>query len=590
MSGKTEAASSLDATLLITKALNHLQRQYVPSYLGLRVLAESTSKELRNDWTVGYIDRRSFTRRRQAYWKYSGLKGQDEKGKLEYRHFVVGSPTTLLAECRLISMLSQWPQFARHPAVYSYLWPFYGKGGHLFAHFFYGYRMRERDVAEVVKQSPDHTCIILDLKNFYPSVDKERVQRRFRDRVSKAEATNNQKDTANFLVEQLLAFPENGLPVGPPLSHVLANVALENVDREMAKLYPSRYFRYVDDVVIVVEASKVETALRQFRALVAAEGLAVNESKTDIVAANQWNAHVARREKSVTTDTFGSLIRRLQVYCASSPENWAATRDLFKSEGFSLPFSRLQSVAAYGRFRRFLKILFHRSKWGQKLTYIFESPESLLKLATEIRDKFLENGKRVAAEDTPKTGMVRRWRMSEVRFTFTRLMYLLPFSEYGQLLELLPQAAECGELRVILTALRTGDASELLVRPGASVDTFAQLWKEHGVGTPSVRWSEKPDYFERDSAVALATYGVLSVPTQWIARVPRLSNRQLLQLANGYELEPFVADTPDYLRELHALRSGWTSDELERLLRERFNNDEEVPLFGLEIGGGGYFT
>lgn len=580
----------MDATLLITRALNHLQRQYVPSYLGLRILAESTSKQLRNDWTIGYVDRRSVTRRRQAYWKYSGLKGQDEKGKLEYRHFVVGSPTTVLAECRLLSMISQWPQFARHPAVYSYLWPFYGKGGHLFAHFFYGYRKRERDVAEAVKQFPDHTCIVLDLKNFYPSVDKERVQRRFRDRVNKANATDDQKYSANFLVEQLLAFPENGLPVGPPLSHVLANVALENVDREMSNLYPSRYFRYVDDVVIVVETSKVEAALRQFRALVAAEGLAVNETKTDIVAANQWNTHVARREKSATTDTFGSLIHRLQVYCASSPENWASTRDLFKSAGFSLPFSRLQSVATYGRFRRFLKILFHRSKWEHKLTYFLESPESLLKAATEIRDKFLENGKRVAGEELPRSGMLRRWRMSEIRFTFARLMYLLPFSDYGQLLDLLPQAPECAELRVILTALNTGNATELLVRPGASVDTFSQLWKEHGTPTLAIRWSEKPDYFERDSAVALATYGVMSVPIEWIARMPLKSNRQLLQMVNGFEVEPFVTDTPDYLKELHGLRSGWTSTEMEQLLRERFNNDEELRLFGLEIGGGGYFT
>ncbi len=575
----------MDATLLITRALNHLQRQYVPSYLGLRVLAESTSKELRNQWTVGYVERRSVTHRAQAYWKYSGLKGQDEQGKLEYRHFIVGSPTTLLAECRLISMLSRWPQFARHPAVYSYLWPFYGKGGHLFAHFFYGYRLRERDVAEAVKQSPDHTCIILDLKNFYPSVDKEKVFRRFSERVAQASAAKYEKESAIFLVEQLLSFPENGLPVGPPLSHVLANVALENVDREMAKLYPGRYFRYVDDVVIVVEASKVDGALHHFRALVAAEGLAVNESKTDIVAANQWNTHVARREKSATADTFGSLLRRLQVYCASSPENWAATRDLFKSAGFSLPFSRLQSVAEYGRFRRFLKILFHRSKWEQKLTYFLESPDSLLKAAIEIRDKFLENGKRIGDEEIPQTGMLRRWRMSEIRFTFARLMYLLPFSDYGQLLQLLPREAECAELRVILTALQTGNASALLRRPGASVDTFAQLWNEHGVGTPAVRWSERPDYFERDSAVALATYGVLSVPPEWIAKMPLLSNRQLLQMANGYQVEPFSKETPNYLRELHALKSDWKPEELERLLRERFNNDEEVTLFGLEIGG-----
>lgn len=575
----------MDATLLITRALNQLQRQYVPSYLGLRVLAESTAKDLRGDWTVGYVDRRSVTRRRQAYWKYSGLKGQDEVGKLEYRHFVVGSPTTLLAECRLISMLSQWPEFARHPSVYSYLWPAYGRDGHLFAHFFYGYRLRERDVAEAVKQSPDHTCIILDLKNFYPSINKERVLRGFRQRVAKADVSNSAKDTAIFLAEQLLSFPESGLPVGPPLSHVLANVALENVDREMTTLYPGRYFRYVDDVVIVVHDTKVGAALDQFRSLVAAEGLVVNEAKTDFVAAKQWNTHVAKREKSASSDTFGSLMHRLQVYCASSPENWAATRDLFKGAGFSLPFSRLQAVAEYGRFRRFLKIIFHRSKWEQKLTYLFESPDSLLQTAMEIRKTFFENAKQASAAVIPQPGMLRRWRMSEIRFTFARLMYLLPFSDYGQLLELLPRQPECAELRVILTALRKGDASELLRRPGASVDTFAQLWKEHGSGSPSVQWSDRPNYVERDSAVALATYGVLSVPAEWIAKMPLLSNRQLLQMASGYEVEPFVEETPDYLLELHALKSGWQPDELEPLLRERFNNDEQVTLFGLEIGG-----
>jgi hypothetical protein len=68
----------------------------------------------------------------------------------------------------------------------------------------------------------------------------------------------------------------------------------------MTTLYPGRYFRYVDDVVIVVHDTKVGAALDQFRSLVAAEGLVVNEAKTDFVAAKQWNTHVAKREKSAS--------------------------------------------------------------------------------------------------------------------------------------------------------------------------------------------------------------------------------------------------------------------------------------------------
>src|SRR5438477_156629 len=84
----------------------------------------------------------------------------------------------------------------------------------VFGHFFYGYRKRESDVAKAVEQSPGQTCIVLDLKNFYPSVDKSRVRRRFQDRIRKTKTSISQKDAANYLVDQLLEFPEPGLPVG----------------------------------------------------------------------------------------------------------------------------------------------------------------------------------------------------------------------------------------------------------------------------------------------------------------------------------------------------------------------------------------
>src|SRR5438105_3818734 len=114
--------------------------------------------------------------------------------------------------------------------------------------------------------------------------------------------------------------------------------------------------------------------------------------------------------------------------------------------------------------------------------------------------------------------MERRWVVQKLRLTFSRLLYLLPFTEYGRLIELLPPLPECGELRVILTALKSGDATDLLRRPGTSISTFAQLWRENSAGRPLIEWSQKPQYFERDSAVALATYGVLSVPDQWILK------------------------------------------------------------------------
>lgn len=79
--------------------------------------------------------------------------------------------------------------------------------------------------------------------------------------------------------------------------------------------------------------------IRKFRALIAGEGLAVNDSKTDTVPASKWNDHVVQRDTYDAADSFGSLISRLQIYCARSPEKWEKTKRLFRDSGFSLPLA-----------------------------------------------------------------------------------------------------------------------------------------------------------------------------------------------------------------------------------------------------------
>lgn len=579
----------MNGTLLITKTLNQVLRQYPPTYLGLRLLADGTDKSIRDRWIATYAMRKAATKRHQSYWKYSAVKGIDATGKIEYRHFLVGSPTTALAESELITTLSTSDKFRRHPTVYSYWWPYHRNSSHLFAHFISGYKRREKDVATAVSNSPNSTCIILDLKNFYPSVNKRKVRRRFLRRVDKWQPA--ERDRALFIVDGLLGVPgEPGLPVGPALSHVLANIALENVDKQMSNLYSGRYFRYVDDVVIIVQPQGVKKAIRQFTALVKAEGLDLNTTKTDTVKASEWRGHVESHEKSLETDNFGALIRRIQILLARSPEQSGELKQRFRDAGFSLPLDRLRSVAAYGRFRRYLNVVWSRTSLTQKWLHLSESPESLVTFALSVGESLFQAAEEVAGAEIPTAGMRRRWHIQEIRYRFARMLYLLPFSEYRRIMDMLPPLTECDQIRVVAQCLRDGDATQILSRPGPAASTFAQLWRENVDGEPKITWSSPPKFYERDAAVTLATHGVITVPESWILQHELHSNRVLLQLANNQMPESFTPSTPDYLRELECLKRHRSKSDLDALMRERFNSDEEVSLFGLQLGGNGYMS
>ena len=48
-----------------------------------------------------------------------------------------------------------------------------------------------------------------------------------------------------------------GIPVGPPITHVFANVLLHKLDKEIRNgLRPIYYGRYMDDILIVMKAGK----------------------------------------------------------------------------------------------------------------------------------------------------------------------------------------------------------------------------------------------------------------------------------------------------------------------------------------------
>jgi hypothetical protein len=585
---KTEnTRTSTESRLLHIRSLNNLSRDHPFSYIGARILAESLHPDIIESWSNEYVARKAQTARRQVYWKHSIFKGFDPNGRPEYRKCVIGSPTTHLTEVWLLKRLSQEEVFAQHPNVYSYFWS-RDESTHVFRYYFKGHMEREHAIAAAAGEMSNSRVIVLDLRKFYPSVDVATLRSRFAKRIEGSGLSPFERETAIRCVEELTSIKhEVGLPVGPPLSHILANVFLEAFDKILSEEFRGCYFRYVDDIAIIVPSSAVESAKRLFERVADGEGLRVNSDKTDILTGKRWAARVMHRQHA-RQDEFFLFVSDLRRYLAHNVEDFERVRDLFRAEEFHLPFSRLRSVASSsGTFRRFLKRLWSRS--GGLFGDNIPRPPEFLERARYLRGKFETRLRQATAQSLPSSSMERRWTVQDIRYFLNRSLYLLPVRARGEILDLIPDCLELRPSKAVLSALVTGDASELTKYPGPTVSSFCELWTETTSELPTFVWSNDPLKEERDAASTLALCGLCVPPVEWINQLKEQSSQVMVKLSARQRPARRTFDDFSYIDEMESLFLKPGVD-IDRLLCTRFDDGEDVILPTLSLGGGQSMT
>lgn len=88
-------------------------------------------------------------------------------------------------------------------------------------------------------------CLKLDIKQFFPSIDKNilmnKLERRFKD-----------KQVLDLFKEIVYGYEGSGLPIGNYTSQHLANFYLSDLDHFMKEKYHAKYYlRYMDDIIIL---------------------------------------------------------------------------------------------------------------------------------------------------------------------------------------------------------------------------------------------------------------------------------------------------------------------------------------------------
>jgi len=96
-----------------------------------------------------------------------------------------------------------------------------------------------------LRRDRKHTkyCLKLDIKKFYPNIDKEVLKTKFREKIKDNEAL--------WLIDTIVDSHKEGLPIGNYTSQWWANFYLEGLDHYIKeKLHVKYYLRYMDDMAL----------------------------------------------------------------------------------------------------------------------------------------------------------------------------------------------------------------------------------------------------------------------------------------------------------------------------------------------------
>jgi RNA-directed DNA polymerase len=133
-------------------------------------------------------------------------------------------------------------------------------------------------------------AVDLDLKKFFDTVNHDLLISRLATKVrdKRLLALIGRYLRAAVLVGDIIQQTELGTPQGSPLSPLLANILLDDLDRELERRR-HRFARYADDALILVKSTRAGKRVKSSitRYLTTKLKLAVNEHKSRVVATNK---------------------------------------------------------------------------------------------------------------------------------------------------------------------------------------------------------------------------------------------------------------------------------------------------------------
>ena len=566
---------------LSVRALNHWRGYSIPTYLGLRMLLQQVPKSGESNFLTEYLLNKLPLRKSGRYRPFLRFKGFSASGEIDNREMYAASPSTALAEAYALSLLSEISTLQNRPYVYSNLWPTSKMAGRSFTYFYSGYRERNARITGLLAKNTALTLVSEDIRSFYPSIDEQAVLQRLINHLDGVKETRY-RDFVESTCRQLIMCTTDGVPVGPALSHVLANLALERFDHEMHALLKERYFRYVDDILMVLERDEIPIIQTRLRELLDEEGFQLNPDKHDVISSSDWLDNLHSREEIFAGQQFDQLLNRIELYLWDRPSRKDELSERFKEKGIAMPIRRFAINVTYGRYHRYMKYLVNTTNIYKRIVLELrhENTSTITSDVSHLYGEFIRIASRIQIAPDNDHQIIRKLQAQRLRYLLNRLVYLTPLVDYEELLGLVPNIAEFHEYKSVIHSLITKSVDELMRIPGPAISTFASIVKELELGEIKFDASRLDSQSVLDSVATLLTFGVVELPDSWTEQLTP-SDREYINFCRFKPLASRHLRDFSYEDELRSLQINVNPSLQQALMTTRFSDLENINLDAL---------
>lgn len=566
------------AGILAVRAVNEYRRRDFLAYIGLRYYLDSQCAT-KDEWSRVAASSLVSGREVPAYLSVSHYKDRVEVA-FSHREIHIPGPNEAMAEVALLDACScAGESFQSLPCVYSYRLATGNFKGGTFRPYLEGFREKQAALRSACRELEGGRVLITDIRKFYPNIPAKVARRAWQSACANSALKPEFCLLGNRLLELQAAAPAKdckAVLTGPLFSHLIANLVLRDLDQEMTSAFPGRYFRYVDDIVLVGSESHVRRGRQRLREILGDLELTLHDAEKDYEYSTSDHSPgppaFASEEEKVSWKTFAGDLKR---FLLARPEQTEELAKAFLDNDLRVPLMDYGVAARdsdfLGRLKIYAKYAFVRRRL-QKTTV-----KSLVEDAIILRERFVSEVPAAVQQLAGKKHHHRKPMVSYLRFLAKRLVFLgrtEDLFEVGKALAPFPELSLNSE---ICSAIAMRDVSVILQLGVDAAQAVAQVLKLSNapVKCDVERWGEN----ERQARSLFAFNGI-DIP---IPDALQKAEDGLHSIANWQpESRNLMQSSDPFIRELACLHGIDEGRRHEAIVKKAFDVDEELAFDAIQ--------
>ncbi|HEY9691722.1 MAG TPA: RNA-directed DNA polymerase [Oculatellaceae cyanobacterium] len=467
--------------LLAVRAINQYRRRDVLAYLGLRYYLDNDCAK--NDiWARDISTHLVKTRESPVYFRSYHFKEMAEGDiNVVHRNIYLPGPNEILAESALLYDCSAEPAFQSSQCVYSYRFSELSSKQGIFQNYFPGFQERNNSIAKVCNSlnSTDAIVRYTDIKKFYPTISHELALQAWKSTCESSNISATSRELGERLLTQHAETAKEhkeglGILTGPMFSHLIANLILANVDKLMFKNMGGKYWRYVDDFVLIGSVGQVESSRKLLNTILSDMGFKLHDERKDFeVKLNEWLEESNSLEYSMT-NRWTTLIANIKRFLIANPEQKVNLEQAFSQVEVNISLLDYSNAVVESSYRQKFSDWFVRYSWFPNSIRVL-TIDKLVRDAVQARNIYYQHIKNILNGNNNFEGYKRKQLISKLRFYARRLSYLATSDTLSSLSSTLSIYPELSLQARVMSAIHSRDVS-LLVKYGTdAVQAAAQI-------------------------------------------------------------------------------------------------------------------